>query len=354
MQSNLESVRERVWKYLESGQWDNALAAESYLAQLGRASSDDTILAGHIARVAQTADAIRFGTKLEEASVQQLETAARELPRLAALPAFQSLLNATLAAARRMESVEQSGDTAKTPMTQAQQSQDKSHANRKSPPRKIKLIAAITGKAGPSGRSFSSGARAIVVSILVCLSVILLADSMGYVYLKRQPENVSGTLTEWSGIYTWAKPVDTLLLGDSTCGYNLSTGPFADRLGGRVVNLGNFATTSFMMDAWMLAAYIQRFGPPRNVVLLRSSPRGYALPHITQYMAELPLGWDFWQKFGIAPDWNKGEVFRLFLDKYFVLYSDADILQKRLVEPMSLFKHKIGTVYPSSLLQKAL
>jgi hypothetical protein len=332
MQNNQDNLDRRVWQYLEAGQWDNAYVTATYVVRQNPTAIQNVMLANRIRQLAEIEDALRLKDKLSLEHTTRLEEIAGSDTRMAALPSFQNLASEVK---RRLAEAETAPIQAEVAVTSRELFESKKLARLRSG----NLIFARLKKANKGG---------IFATSLLAALVVFGGNFGAYQYLKNQPVNVSGTLTEWSGIYTWSKPVDTLLLGDSTCGYNLSTGPFADRLGGRAVNLGNFATTSFMMDAWMLSAYVQRFGPPRNVVLLRSSPRGYALPHLTQYMAELPLGWDFWRKFGIAPDWSKGDVFRLFVDKYFVLYSDSDILRKRLVEPMSLFKHKVGTVYPSN------
>jgi len=88
------------------------------------------------------------------------------------------------------------------------------------------------------------------------------------------------------------------------------------------------------MDGWMLSAYIKRFGPPRNVVLLRSLG-AYAIKYNLEFMRAIPFSWDYWDHLGLAPVWNGEAITKLFLTKYGVIYSDADILRDRLIKPES-------------------
>jgi hypothetical protein len=129
--------------------------------------------------------------------------------------------------------------------------------------------------------------------------------------------------------------VDTIILGDSTAGVNLVTGPIADRLGGNAINLGNNALSSLLMDAWMLNYYIERFGPPRNVIVMRSC-NSYEKEHNLEFMSVVPLEWGYWDRLGVAPVWKDDEELSLFISKYGVMYSMSDILAYRLTHPLDL------------------
>lgn len=171
-------------------------------------------------------------------------------------------------------------------------------------------------------------------------------DLAGYKYIQAQAiSSVSQPIVmrTWLGIQKLDKPVDILLLRDSGCQYNLTTGPVADRLGGDVINLGNMAPTSILTDAWMLSAYISEFGVPKDVVVTRTSV-GYGAIHSIEFMANPLLTWDYWDDYGVAPAWKKGEIRQLFFDKYGVLYSDADILWERLLKVWDLFNYNMAII----------
>ncbi len=98
----------------------------------------------------------------------------------------------------------------------------------------------------------------------------------------------------------------------------------------------------------MLATYIEKFGAPKNVVLLRTAPRGYEMPHTIEFMAAVPLSWGYWDRLGIAPEWQDGEKLKLFFSKYAALYSYSDVLRERLRKPRDAFKHKMWTTQPDN------
>jgi hypothetical protein len=191
--------------------------------------------------------------------------------------------------------------------------------------------------------------RRILVSIIVAITLVLVCDFAAYNYVRFPPPATESQQTSseaWLGIQGLDKPVDILLLGDSGCRVNLTTGPFADRMWASVINLGNTAQTSMLNDAWMLSDYLNRFGPPKTVVVTRTSV-GYAVNHNIEFMANPPLPWAYWDRYGIAPDWKNGEIRDLLIAKYFVLYSDADVLRADVLKPWDLFKPGIRPRVPS-------
>jgi hypothetical protein len=197
------------------------------------------------------------------------------------------------------------------------------------------------------------GITNIVITIMTMLLVVVSMGLLSYWYLQLQPDTtvidggIVRAIEEWHGIEELSEPVDTIIMGDSVALYNFSPGPFADRLGGRVLKLGNNAASSFLMDAWMLNAYIDRFGPPRNVIIVRSTV-AYSYSHSLEYMQMMPLSWGFWNDYGVSPDWKKGELLNLWINKYLVLYSDIDILRDRISHPQSLFDHTVKSVQPTN------
>ena len=201
------------------------------------------------------------------------------------------------------------------------------------------------------------GKTGVAVSLSVALLFVFMVNLVAYSYLRIQPPNTEMPQTKWGwafrpvpdfvGINQLKSPVDTLLLGDSTCDKNLPAGAFADRLGGSAINLGNINESSFLTDAWMLGDYVNRFGPPRNVLISRSSPWGYVRQHDIEFMSAIPLAWGYWNQLGAVPDWKPGELRNLFITRYGVLYSNADILKDRLVKIWTIFNYPIHPVQPS-------
>jgi hypothetical protein len=196
----------------------------------------------------------------------------------------------------------------------------------------------------------SNGKNGIAISVLVAMAFVLLVNTILFQYLETEPPNITAfnPFNKFRGIQKWNAGVNTLLIGDSTCFFNLDEGAFSDRLGGQVANLGTTVQTSFLMDAWELSLYVKKFGAPKNVIISRDAPDGYNTMHSIEYMATPPLPWNYWNDLGVAPDLTKKELIRLAVAKYGVLYSYSDIFRARLLEGWNLFRYADAPVYPSN------
>jgi hypothetical protein len=285
MQEELERTRREVRDYLEAGEWLNASIAASHLAGLEPDNRENQELVRHIRKIAGTAEKVKGGAR--RGATARLEEIASALPELKELPSFQKLVESA---------------------------------------------------------RYKSGKKGVVISLVVALIFVLACNLGGYKYLQAQPiySDAQGeVIRAWLGIKKLNKPVDILLLGDSSCLNNLAPGAVADRLGGRVINLGNNAGSTLLMDAWMLSAYIGKYDAPRAVVVARTSI-GYAMKHKIEFMTNPLLPWDYWDEYGAVPEWEDGEVRELFIQKYGILHSDADILRERLLKIWDLFDYGLN------------
>jgi hypothetical protein len=278
MQEELEKAYREVWSYLEAGEWLNAMVAASHLAGLDPANKENSALVKNVREITRIADKVKSGSR--RGATARLEEIAHALPQVKELASFRSLLESA---------------------------------------------------------RYTSSKKGIVISIIVAIIFALACNVVGYKYIQVQP--IPSSVTQaWLGVQKLHKPVDILLLGDSSCGANLVPGDVADRLGGRVINLGNTIGSSLLMDAWMLSAYTSEHGAPKAVVVARAS-LGYGFKHSIEFMANPLLPWDYWDTYGAVPDWQDGEIRELFITKYGVLYSDADVLRERLLNVWDLFNY---------------
>jgi len=182
------------------------------------------------------------------------------------------------------------------------------------------------------------GKLGIVVSVLVAIILVITINALAYLYLQKYPPAASifRLWDSFMGIQAMDEGVNTLLLGDSTCAANLDTGAFTDRLGGQTIDLCVYGGMAMLADAWLLSAYVEKFGPPYNVVISRMS-HGYHVKHTVELLAAPSLPWGYWDTLGLAPAWEEGELSELFITKYLVLYSYADVLRERLLEFRNFF-----------------
>ena len=163
------------------------------------------------------------------------------------------------------------------------------------------------------------GKLGIALSIVVAIILVITINALAYLYLQKYPPTASifRLWDRFRGIEAMDEGVNTLLLGDSTCAANMDTGAFADRLGGSTIDLSVYAGMSMLADAWLLSAYVQKFGPPDNVIVARAS-HGYHVKHTVELLSAPPLRWGYWDKLGPAPPWEVGEKRALFIIKYLV------------------------------------
>jgi hypothetical protein len=290
MQEELEKSYQQVWSYLEVGEWLDAVIAAGNLAGLDPDNREYITLAMYVREIAEIADRVKGGSRRGAGS--RLEEIAHALPKLTELSSFRSLV----ASAR-----------------------------------------------------YTSSKKGIVISIVVALIFVLASNLAGFQYIRAQPISSASHLVlnrDWLGIQKMDKLADIILLGDSSCLNNLAPGAVADRLGGKVINLGNNAGTSLLMDAWMLSAYIEKFGAPKAVVIARTSS-SYSVGHKIEFMSDPPLPWAYWDNYGAVPNWKDGEVRQLLIQKYGVLYSDADVLRERLLNIWDLFDCSASKYLPS-------
>ena len=338
MQEQADRLRSQMWRYLEAGEWHGAMLVAEHLSRVDAPAQDARRLAEAARALAMISDDIRLNEPIDPDVLVRLEKIARAWPRLAEARSFQTLVQAVEKAVTTGQPTPAAPSAAATATFSAQVTPSAQEPRRSL----LRRIARPTGWAG------------IAATVACVLVVLLVFDSMVYYYLREQPISPQGpeaklgsghTLPPWHGLIDLQGPVDTIILGDSTARVDLVTGPIADRLGGSAINLGNNAGSSLLMDAWMLQYYLDKFGPPRNVILLRNC-HGYEYEHDVEFMSVVPLEWGYWDRLGTAPVWKDSEELKLFASKYGVLNSSSDILSYRLIHPLDLLAQPYSTIEP--------
>lgn len=330
MTDQAEKAENRVWKYLDEGQWNKALAANNNLAEW------DKSLVKNIRELAIIAKMVRSGESTGNEAILKLDKIALEFPQIAKLASFKAL--------QRQVKVTQPGEiTVQANSPRAAPSNINTNAGEEHPQTNEDQSKSISKIIHPQGKG------AIAVTISVMLVLVLLFNTLAYQYFQLFPPSTTD-FRQWDsfkGIQNLNKPVDTLLLGDSTCATNLDTGAFADRLGGPAIDLSLYGGMSVITDAWLLTDYIQKFGSPKNVVLSRLS-YGYSNSHTVELMATPPLPWAYWDNLGVTPEWKEGELSQLFITKYLVLYSYNDVFRNRISKFWKMFHVTRRPVVPSN------
>lgn len=116
-------------------------------------------------------------------------------------------------------------------------------------------------------------------------------------YLASHPSSVSAWLFDgkWNLLMNLKKGTDWVILGDSSASFGIDRDLFTSSTGESAVNLATVAESLTVNDAWMLATYIERFGPPKQVLLIRSA-RQWALPINEILATSVPLDYGYWDR----------------------------------------------------------
>lgn len=143
--------------------------------------------------------------------------------------------------------------------------------------------------------------RKILGSVVGCLLMLGAANYLADWFLTSYSSNGGYKIAQvkWSKLLTLQRPVDVLVLGDSTGLQGVDPTVLDQTLGGRSLNLCTVGNMLVVNSAWMLDQYIQRFGPPKQVVLVHTYDVWHRKVNSSTrlLLAETPLPWGAWDAF---------------------------------------------------------
>jgi hypothetical protein len=175
------------------------------------------------------------------------------------------------------------------------------------------------------------------LEILGSLVVLVLVNSFALWYLGNYSTNYGyWTLQrKWALLEKMDAPVDWLILGDSSCNQGVSPALIHEQLGETAINLCTIGNVTALNDVWMLEEYIQRFGPPKGVLIGHVYdvwPRDLD-PLI---LGQIPRRWNFWKEHTLGSDLlgNPDLRSQLFQERYVPLLSQRLTLTTLLRSPM--------------------
>lgn len=171
--------------------------------------------------------------------------------------------------------------------------------------------------------------RYLAISLLVTFCGVALVNYVVAGYLNRKTTNFGAFLIhrKWELLGEQEKPVDVLVLGDSTCNQGINTEILSREFGVSALNLCTTGSSALVGDLWMLEEYLARVGVPKYVVIAHaydvwarnlSSAIWANVPRPTLPLTQssIALGWD--------------RIFRAMLLQNVPLYSQ-DVTLKRLL-----------------------
>jgi len=186
--------------------------------------------------------------------------------------------------------------------------------------------------------------RRVAMTVVGTLLVAALLNAGCFWLLRRFPLNRGYWLieTKWRLAGTLDRPVDWLIIGDSSGNQGVVPDRLGAALGGRAVNLSGAGGVQVPGDLWILNRYLERHGPPPNVVIVHAYDVWRRDLNILS-VGRIPWRWGFWDRTPALPKFTLGEKLRLCYARFLPLYFENQTIYR-------FFKR--GLRNPASLLRR--
>jgi hypothetical protein len=202
----------------------------------------------------------------------------------------------------------------------------------------VQLTEEIVGPARPSR----------VLGTLLGMLIVFAALNFGArEMLDRATTNRGYWLIQakWSRLERLTRPIDWLILGDSSCNQGVRPDVLRDKLGGSVLNLCTMADLLALNDAWMLQRAIARGAKPKNVVIVHvydiwQRPAGARLRETL--IPKVPLSWGFWETMRPPLEMSFEQKRAFFLSRYVPLWSENATLSSWARNPAKPFSRSFS------------
>ena len=178
----------------------------------------------------------------------------------------------------------------------------------------------------PQEHLSSSSWKKVSMQLLGSLLFLLILNFGMLWYLGNYTSNY-GFWTihqKWQLLEDLDQPVDWLILGDSSCNQGVMPSIIETELGETALNLCTIGNLGTINDLWMLEEYIDRFGPPKHVVIIHVFDIWHR-PLDQVIFGQVPRPWGFWEHHTLGSYLFEDEEIRqeTFIEKFIPLYSQS-------------------------------
>lgn len=184
-----------------------------------------------------------------------------------------------------------------------------------------------------------SSVKRILVTVLGTLTMVFLFNFAAIWLLAdyNPGGGVELVRTKWKMLLDIDQPVDWLILGDSSGAAGVVPSILNERMEVTSINLCTHGAMGTIDDAWMLDTYIERFGSPRNVLIVHV-PWIWRFPGPRLWeVSKVPLAWGYWNHVQPPLELSLGEAWEVFLTRYAPIYSKDVTLRDVLKHPWHYF-----------------
>jgi hypothetical protein len=191
----------------------------------------------------------------------------------------------------------------------------------------------------PTEKVAASNRRSIFLTLFGTIALVGLFNFAARWYLDRHTPNRGDWLIreKWELLVGLKKPVDWLILGDSSCNQGIDPSIFDAELKTTSVNLCTVGNMTNVNNAWMLETYIQRFGPPRHILIVHVYDV-WAREIDPSMMARVPLRLRYLNQLEPQIDTRKSIDLQVFLERFLPLYSKNQSLQEIMMFPVDAYE----------------
>jgi hypothetical protein len=187
----------------------------------------------------------------------------------------------------------------------------------------------------------TAGPLRTVLLLVGALGTLLLLNAAAGRALHRYTTNIGYYLivAKWELLESQRRPVDWLVLGDSSGNHSVRPDVIAAERGETALNLCTIGDMLAVDDAWMLGRYLKEVGKPKRVVLVHVYdmwPRN--AERLRQGLAaRIPLRWGFWEQMDPPLEVAAKQRDRLLLSRYVPLYAENATLGDWVLHPSKMF-----------------
>jgi hypothetical protein len=166
--------------------------------------------------------------------------------------------------------------------------------------------------------------RNVFLLIVLTPLMLVLTNFFMLEYLDRYSMNY-GYWTihqKWNLLAELETPVDWLILGDSSCSQGVIPDIFKMKLNQTALNLCTTGDMGTVDNLWLLEDYIERFGVPKNVLIVHTFDIWYRGFNPVR-LGQVPRPWRFWERHSFGIEFMRDEDTReeTFIERYMPLLS---------------------------------
>ncbi len=174
----------------------------------------------------------------------------------------------------------------------------------------------------------ASPLRLLMVVVVMAVTVVSINWGVGR-FLDRRGTNLGYVYIahKWHVLGKLDTPVDWLVLGDSSVSQGFDPAVLEAKTGQTAVNLGTIGNFGLSDDLWMLEEYIERFGPPKRVLLVHV----YDVWHRKlkrNLLGRIPRPWVLSDESAELYEFSAEQRRDIFLNRYVRLYAERTSLRK--------------------------